>query len=388
MGVVRNVFKRKMRAFLTIFGITIGVFALVVMGGLAEKLNLLVDGGVDYYKDKVLITEGGSGAAVLGSSPITTDLVAEIEAIEGVELASAEVGMVLDDDPTAVTFGIPPMIVGDDLRWLEIPDAALRIADGRELTVDDSGVAVVGADLVAMLDAEVGGTIELRGETFEVVGIAEKTLAGTDTLVRVPMADAQRLFHATLPAALQDVLEPETLALQIVAYAADGVDADELATEIAASVEGISATGPEAFQAQVVDSMAMFNTIIFGVALVSLLVGGLSVINTMTMAVAERTREIGVRKAIGATSGAIMRQFVAESAVIGVTGGLLGLGLGWLTTLALNSAGDASATALFEVTTRLALGSVGFALVLGVLAGLYPAWHAARLDPVRALRYE
>ena len=110
--------------------------------------------------------------------------------------------------------------------------------------------------------------------------------------------------------------------------------------------------------------------------------------NTMTMSVSERTREIGVRKSIGASDGAIMRQFVAEAAVIGLVGGLSGLVLGWGFTLLGNVASEASGSALFLLTGRLAVGSVAFAVSLGVVSGLYPAWHAARLNPVQALRYE
>jgi putative ABC transport system permease protein len=206
--------------------------------------------------------------------------------------------------------------------------------------------------------------------------------------VQIPLADAQELLVADLPAAIRDTVDRDTLITSIAVYLDDGEDPDEMATIISQKVDDVSAMGPAGFETSVKEPLKIFNQIIYAIAVVSLLVGGLSVINTMTMSVAERTREIGVRKAIGATDGAIMRQFIAESAVMGVIGGLLGLGLGALVGAVGNQAGAQSATELFLLTPRLAAGSVGFALVLGIVSGLYPAWHAARLNPVRALRYE
>ena len=154
------------------------------------------------------------------------------------------------------------------------------------------------------------------------------------------------------------------------------------------TLTGLTATGPRAFQDQVAASTGTFTAIVFGIALISLLIGGLSVVNTMTMAVSERTREIGVRKAIGASSAAIMRQFIAEAAVMGILAGSLGLLLGWIVVALSNAAGEASGQVIFLLTDRLAIGSVLFAVVLAVVAGLYPAWHASGLNPVEALRYE
>ena len=202
------------------------------------------------------------------------------------------------------------------------------------------------------------------------------------------MHDARRLYKDSLPEALQTGLNEENIATSFVVYPSDGVSPDTLATLINLRVAGVSATGPMAFQRQIVNQLRIFTTIIFGIAIVSLLVGGLSVINTMTMSVSERTREIGIRKAIGATDGAIMRQFIAESALMGLIGGLAGLALGWLIASGLNVAGQASGNQVFLITNRLALGSVAFALVLGVVSGLYPAYHAASLNPVVALRHE
>jgi putative ABC transport system permease protein len=122
--------------------------------------------------------------------------------------------------------------------------------------------------------------------------------------------------------------------------------------------------------------------------MLSLLVGGLSTINTMAMAVAERTREIGIKRAIGASRRRIRREIVLESAMIGLTAGLIGLVIGAGMTTLFNDLGRASGNVLFDLTLGTALTAVAFATILGAAAGFVPAWHASRLDPVTALRYE
>lgn len=388
MRILRNIFRRKLRAFLTIFGITIGVVALVAMGAIAEKLQLLVDGGTDYYADKVIVS-AASNMLGLSTTPLSFDLLDRIEEIDGVAQTSAVVQMMLDEEMSAVNFGTPPMINGTDFRDRGFESFEVRVAEGRDLEPSDRGKVAIGSDLVTQLDAKVGEDVEIRGESYEVVGVYEKTLTAPDKAVNMTLRDSQDIMVESLPAAIRSQVVPGNLISSVVVYLDDGRDPDEMAGVIGEEL-GVefSAMGPAGFEKSVSEPLEIFNQIIYAIALVSLAVGGLSVVNTMTMSVAERTREIGIRKAIGATNAAVMRQFIAESAVIGLIGGLFGLGLGYLISLGGNAAGAASSTELFLVTPRLAIGSLSFALVLGVLSGLYPAWHAARLNPVQALRYE
>ena len=132
----------------------------------------------------------------------------------------------------------------------------------------------------------------------------------------------------------------------------------------------------------------IFSVVLTGVAMLSLLVGGLSTINTMAMAVAERTREIGIKRAIGASRWRIRREIVLESAAIGLLAGLIGLAIGAGMTTLFNDMGRESGNVLFDLTLGTAATAVAFATILGALAGFVPAWHASRLDPVTALRYE
>ncbi len=387
MGIIRNIFRRKLRAFLTIFGITIGVFALVVMGAMAEKINLLIDGGARYYSDKVTIADASTMTGDISTMPISVSRIADIEAIDGVARASASIYMLLDPEG-GMGMGVPQGILGSDMRGTGYETFELALTDGRDLAPSDRGKAVVGSDLAKALDAEVGTTIEVRGKPFEVIGIYEKTLTAPDNTVSISLADAQGLLFAQLPAIVQQQVDVSELATDITAYPEPGVDPDQLASTIQDSVPGIKASGPQVFIDMFEKGTKIFNSIIFGVALISLLVGGLSVVNTMTMSVYERTREIGIRKAIGASNRQIVGQFLIESGLIGFLGGASGLALGWITTLAVNALMSGGGTILFLVTPRLAIGALGFAVLLGVGSGFYPSLHAARLKPVLALRYE
>lgn len=388
MRILRNVFRRKLRAFLTIFGIAIGVFGLVVMGSIAEKLQLLVDGGTTYYADKVIVSAAG-GIAGFSSAPMRVALVRDLERIPGVTRASASVMMMLEEEPDMVNMGSMPMIQATDGREDGYEKFVVRYAEGRGLEPGERGSVVIGSDLVKQLNAHVGGTIKIRDQRFRVVGILDKTLTAPDTVATINMEDAQQLFVDDLPDAIRSSINKADIASSIAVYVEPTKDPDRMADVIQRELgEDYATMGPEGFEKSVTEPLKIFNQIIYAIGAISLLVGGLAVINTMMMSVSERTKEIGVRKAIGATDGAILRQFVAESAVIGLLGGAIGLLLGWLVVTGGNAAAEASGTALFLLTGRLSAGAVMFAVVLGIVAGLYPAWHAARLNPVQALRYE
>jgi putative ABC transport system permease protein len=388
MQILRNVFKRKLRVILTISGITIGVFALVMMGSMAERINLMVSGGTRYYSDKVTVTSKGGG--MFSTAPLRYDKLDQIKAVQGVLEVSGTVGTLLDPD-AGMSFGMPSVLVGSDMRGDSLESFKIGYSQGRGLTPQDTGVVVVGSDLVKKLKAMVGGAVTVRGKQFKVVGIMDKTLTAPDNSVYMILGDAQQLYWDDIKQYAQlggEGVGPADLVSSFVVYPTSGTDPEKLAEAINAAVTDVKALGPSFFQDQIASMTKIFNYILYGVALIALVVGGLSVINTMTMSVSERTREIGMRKAIGASDGQIVWQFLLEAGVIGLLGGVTGLFLGWFATTMADKALESQAISLFLVTPRLAGGSVAFAIVLGVVAGFLPSLHAARMKPVNALRYE
>lgn len=381
--VLRNMTRRKARTILTVFGITIGIFAFTVMGSMAEKISLLVSGGTEYYSDKVIINQSES---LFLTGPLNVNKAKELERVEGVKAVSASVYITLSETMDAVSFGPPAGIVGDDMKGRPHESFAITYQSGRELRPEDRGKVVVGADLVKKLDAKIDGVITVRNKQYEVVGIMNKTLTAPDNTVMLTLADAQEIYYGDLPEVIQNQARPSDLVNGFTVYPNEGVDPDTLAERINDEVSDIYASGPQVFQDQIANATGIFNSILFGVALISLIVGGLSVINTMTMSISERTREIGIKKAIGAKTHNILGEYLTEAGFIGLFGGLLGWGLGALTVIIINGLTEDSGNIIFLLTTRISVFAILFAVVLGVIAGFYPAYRAVKLNIVKALR--
>ena len=385
MRILRELSRRKLRTSLTITGITIGIWALVVFSSLANQINGLVGMGSEYFADKIVVTDG----VAFGSSPMRLDDVEIIAGLDGVGAVQPKVEIPWDPDP-AIGFGAPDFLVGT------IPGADAgfetftpELATGRQLIAEDTGnVVVLGSTIARKYGVVAGGTVDIRGESFEVLGTLQPTLSSPDTNGFIPLSTAQALYLGDLPPLVAESLQADELANQIVVFPEVGADPTTVAAAIEAAVENSATMTGAEFSETVGATTVIFNAIIIGVAAISLIVGGLSVINTMAMSVAERTREIGIRRAIGGSRRRIVRELVAEAGVIGLLGGLIGLGLGAAVVVLVNDAGRSSGTVLFDLTAQTAAFAVGFSTILGMVAGIIPAWTAARLDPVSALRYE
>ena len=387
---VRDLGRRKVRTTLTVIGIAIGIWALVVFGSMANKINALVEGGSGYYADKVTLSDNSSVGG-FSSAPMAMKTADDVRAVDGVAVVVPQVMLLMDEEPPTVSFGTVPMITG----MVAGSDQGLETfktvaAEGRKLTPEDEGtyVTVLGSDIARKYDKHVGDSITLRGTTFDVVGVLEPTLTAPDQAAEVPLQAAQRLYVKTLPPVLQTKLSPAEVATVMIVYPTAGTDPEVLATRIEAQVPNVGTMTGADFDQQIGSATSMLNSILVGIALISLLVGGLSVVNTMAMSIAERTREIGIKRAIGGSRIRIVRELVVEAGLIGFIGGLAGLILGAVVVYLANEAGRSSGTVLFELTTGTAITAILFATILGALAGFVPAVHAARLDPVTALRYE
>jgi putative ABC transport system permease protein len=396
--ILRNLTRRKLRTSLTVLGITIGVLALTTMGSLAEKSNSLIDGGVRYFRDHVSVgaaSNGGFGGI------LTIDKVKDIAKVDGVQAACADTGSSVKTD-LDLTFSIGPgdQVTAEQPGCQQYSTFKFGYASGHAIDDNGTGQLVLGSDIAREFKKKVGDTMMLPqppkkynpdfvGHQFTVVGILDKTLTAPDSFAIVSFKDGQMLFGDSLPTALKGHVDPTQLATGINVYAKPGVDLDKLANRINDQVAGVKAIPPSTLVQAFQSASIVLTGITTGSALLALVIGGLSVINTMLMAVTERVREIGLKKAVGARTRHILQEFITEATVIGAIGGALGLLIGWGLTSVINVAMTSGNQAeLFLLTLRLVILSIVFAIGLGALAGIIPALRAARLDPVTALRHQ
>ena len=394
--VLSNLNRRKLRSGLTILGIVIGVLALTTMGSLAEKSNNLIDGGVRYFQDHITVgaaSNGGFGGI------LTTDRTIEIQKLDGVAAACAVTRVnVKTDLDLSISFGPGDSVTAEQPGCTRYSTFKFGYSSGRAIDPNGTGEVALGADIAKEFKKEVGDTIELPqapkkfnpdfvGHQFTVVGILDKTLTAPDSFAVVSFRDGQQLFGDALPPALKGHIDPNQIATGINVYGKPGVNLDGLANVINDRVTGVKAIAPSTLVNAFRQASVVLTGVTTGSAILALVIGGLSVVNTMLMAVTERVREIGLKKAVGARTSHILREFLTESTIIGTIGGVIGLLLGFALTTAINGLlVSQNQSELFLLSLRLVVLALFFAVGLGALAGVIPALRAARLDPVAALR--
>lgn len=395
------VVSNKLRSFLTMLGIIIGVVALIVLVSIAN-------GATSSVTDQI---------SSMGSSYLTVTISDDKENPLRLKELSAfcepeEVEEVAPVSWTSVTaktsYSNGTMtLTGTTGGYADIQ--GLELFSGRFLKqtdVDnDSYVAVITKDtateLLGRADA-VGESIKLNGKSFLVVGVLSDSSSLTQESAVTSSSDSDDSDSSSSSVQLEGYIPFSTMTrladnvLDVTMFYASGADEDSLEPAENALTELLMerfGQDEDAFsivdQSEIMEAMSgVTNTMslmIGGIAAISLLVGGIGIMNIMLVSVTERTREIGIRKAIGAGRGTIMLQFLIEALLISLMGCLAGIGLSWLLLKAAAVLMDDSMS--FTMDMKVVWLSVAFSVLIGVLFGLYPANKAASRKPIDALRY-
>ncbi len=386
----------KLRSFLTMLGIVIGVGAVITMVALGEGAQRQVENQIESLGTNVLTVRPGQGMfrGVRGGSSarLTTE---DVEAVQ--RGAPALLGVAPEmQGQLQVQFGrnnASVRILGTTPNYVDVENHTLEL--GRFFDESENRgrrrVAVLGGAVPAVLNSEaaelVGRTISIRNISFEVVGVLEEKGGSgwfnQDEQIFVPLETAQfRLLGTDRVSQFKVVVESEA-AIPVAMVQIEEVLRREHRLPLGRENDFWISDSVQ-FLEMAQETTQTFTMLLAGIAAVSLLVGGIGIMNIMLVSVTERTKEIGVRKALGATRSAILLQFLLEATTLCMTGGILGVAFAYGAAEMLSrSAGWTMAIAPQAIGL-----AVVFAAAVGMFFGLWPARRAARLDPIVALRYE
>ena len=380
----------KLRSFLTMLGIIIGVMSIVLLLSLGAGLQKSITREFEKLgTNAIYVMPGNLEEGLAGGQGVQTNKLkfSDVDDIRNhVKSVNAVVGGV--ESSVAVTYkGETRKVVsfyGVDPEFIEIGE--YKVEKGRFFTKSENNagkrVVVVGKTIVEKLlkNAEpLGKEILVKDEKYKITGVLEEqgSILGQDqdNAVFIPIESARRQLNFDRPT-------------WILAEAADSKNITQTKSEIEKLIlERLSdddfsvLTSEETLQVVNV-ILGIVTTVLAGIAAISLIVGGIGISNIMLVSVTERTREIGLRKAVGATPGNILLQFLIEAVVLSLTGGFIGLAIAGIGTFLANFVMPAT------ITWFAIILAFGFSVAVGVVFGVAPAIRAARLNPIDALRYE
>jgi putative ABC transport system permease protein len=394
---VRALLRHKLRSALTTVGITIGIAAVVLVVAVGRAGARRAEEQLLNLGDNLVWVEAGSRTVTglrTGSRGTTTLSVEDMEAI------AREVPLVKSVSPNVdgkvlVAYGRSNWTTGyrgvapsylDIKRW--------QIAEGAPFTDGDderaANVCLIGQTVRARLfgaRSPVGETVHIAGQPFEVVGVLapkgqSASGADQDDTTMMPFSTAQKKIRGKGYLWLDDILcsavspqavDPAVAEISDLLRQRHGIGAEQ--------EDDFNIRRPEEVIKAQLQTNRTFSLLLLTIASVSMLVGGIGIMNVMLASVAERTKEIGLRRAVGASEGAVRVQFLTEAVVLSLFGGVLGVGVSVAGAAVI---GRALAWPM-PIPSQAIVLAVGFSIATGVSFGLYPAWRAARLDPIEAL---
>ncbi|MBU7047264.1 MAG: ABC transporter permease [Theionarchaea archaeon] len=367
--VVNNIMRRKARTFLTLLGISLGVAAVVALVSLSVGLKSNALDMMGKVTGDITVMQEGQ---MFNMSTLSEDTMRKVESISGVSMVAPTV-MLMD-----LSRGFN--VAGTEARGVD-PDREERfssnswdIIDGRPLRSNDTYNAMAGTVLADQLGLEVGDTIMFMGEEFKIVGI----ITFGNTLL-------DQAYYIHIDTAREIAQRPSDYVNMIRVKVSKPGTEDEVAKRISLTIPGVEARSSEVMSEQVGDFLSIIEKVTWAISAVAAIVGGVGIANTMLMSVIERTKEIGVFKAVGWSNADVMKTILLEGLILGFLGGVMGVGLGFVATIVVK---DQIPGFAGEITLLLIAEAMTFAMSLGVIGGIYPAYRAAHLDPVIALKAE
>ncbi|MEZ4732716.1 MAG: ABC transporter permease [Caldilineaceae bacterium] len=396
-----SIFAHKLRAGLTMLGIIIGVTAVLLTtgfgsGAAADITENIQSGGVNLLTISSGSSRGSSAATMtMADAETLADKTLFPDLVYVAPQYSANATFTNGDQEGSY------QVLGTTADYAIVTDLDIEYGEffSADQVEENTSVVVIGytvaGDLFGSADAAVGNTVRINNNTFQVVGVLEESggagFGSNDNRTYVPIKVAQgRLFNANRHRGSYAV---STISTQVAT--AEGMDAAALRIEqtlrmrhgLGADSENDFTISNQADQLEMISNVTGTLTILLGsIGGISLLVGGIGIMNIMLVTVTERTREIGLRKAVGAHNSDILLQFLIEALVLCVLGGVIGIGLSYGIAYGLSQLSFMPFGIVIEYWA-LAM-ALGVSSGSGFLFGLYPAWRATKLDPIEALRYE
>ncbi|MEK6840352.1 MAG: ABC transporter permease [Nanoarchaeota archaeon] len=385
---VNSIRHRKLRSWLTVIGIIIGIAAIISLVTVSRSLESTIESQFEQFgANRIIISPKGFQGPGTSSEGLTTKDLEIVENMQGFK------------------YVVPAVFVSTEIKYKDhlgftlvsgIPaenfeefftDSGVELEEGRFIREGDKFEAVVGSRVVEdMFDSKlkIGSKIEIKGKEFKIIGILEEIgNSQDDNQINIPLETAREIFNKPneVDAIVAQVKSPDDIPLL-----QERIERELERERDDTNFQVVTATQ---ILEQINQVLGIIQYVLVGIAAISLVVGGIGIMNSMYTSVLERTKDIGVMKAIGARNLDIFEIFLIESGLIGLVGGLFGTILGSLVALGIGElAKNAGFLLNIKIEFWILFFGLLFAFIVGMASGVLPAMQAARLKPADALRYE